>query len=77
MDNSLNIGDLVIIRKELQKIVGINYTGIIISETKIIPSDIEDIELEEIDSFNVYFPNVEEVFTIPKTCLEKLPPLKE
>lgn len=77
MDNSLNIGDLVIIKRELQKIVGITYTGIIISETKIIPSDIKDIELDEIDSFNVYFPNIEEVYTIPKTCLEKLSILKE
>ena len=72
MGNILFIGDLVIVKKELQEIVGIKQIGIIVGETKIIPSDIVDFELEEIDSYNVYFADLDTMYTIPKGCVEKL-----
>ena len=72
MDNILFVGDLVIVKKELQDIVGIKQIGIIIGETKIIPSDIMDLELDEIDSYNVYFVELDTMYTIPKGCVEKL-----
>tara|TARA_R100000808_G_C2148045_1_gene156109 strand:- start:2219 stop:2452 length:234 start_codon:yes stop_codon:yes gene_type:complete len=77
MGNILFIGDLVVVKKQLQSITGIYEIGIIIGETKIIPSDLSDIEMDEIDSFNVYFPGLESLYTIPKTCVEKLIILQE
>jgi len=77
MGNILFIGDLVIVKKELQEIVGIKQIGIIVGETKIIPSDIVDFELEEIDSYNVYFADLDTMYTIPKGCVEKLIILQE
>ncbi len=77
MDNILFVGDLVIVKKELQEIVGIKQIGIIIGETKIIPSEIMDLELDEIDSYNVYFVELDTMYTIPKGCVEKLIILQE
>ncbi len=77
MNNILFIGDLVVVKKELQEIVGIKQIGIIVGETKIIPSDITDFELEEIDSYNVYFVELDTMYTIPKGCVEKLIILQE
>ena len=71
------IGDLVIIKKELQEIVGVKQVGIIIGETKIIPSEIAGVDLEEIDSYNVYFVEIDTMYTIPKGCIEKLTILQE
>jgi len=73
----LFIGDLVIIKKELQEIVGVKQVGIIIGETKIIPSEIAGVDLEEIDSYNVYFVEIDTMYTIPKGCIEKLTILQE
>ena len=72
MSNILFIGDLVTVKRELQDIVGIREIGIIIGETKIIPSDIEGFELKEIESYNIYFLEIETLYTIPKGCVEKL-----
>ena len=72
MHNILFVGDLVIVKKELQKIVGIVCIGIIVGESKIIPSDIVDFDLEEIDAYNVYFAELDTTYTIPKGCVEKL-----
>jgi len=77
MGNILFIGDLVIVKKELQEIVGIKQIGIIIGETKIIPSDVVGLELKEIDSYNVYFVELDTIYTIPKGCVEKLTILQE
>jgi|TARA_R110002074_G_scaffold23393_1_gene70923 hypothetical protein len=77
MSNILFIGDLVIIKKELQEIVGVKQVGIIIGETKIIPSEIAGVDLEEIDSYNVYFVEIDTMYTIPKGCIEKLTILQE
>ena len=77
MDNILFVGDLVVVKKELQEIVGIKQIGIIIGETKIIPSEIMDLELDEIDSYNVYFVELDTMYTIPKGCVEKLTILQE
>ena len=77
MDNILFVGDLVIIKKELQDIVGVKQIGIIIGETKIIPSEIAGVDLEEIDSYNVYFVEIDTMYTIPKGCVEKLIILQE
>tara|TARA_R100000152_G_C6763627_1_gene188077 strand:- start:811 stop:1044 length:234 start_codon:yes stop_codon:yes gene_type:complete len=77
MSNILFVGDLVIVRKELQSITGIKEIGLIIGETKIIPSDIKDLKMDEIDSFNIYFPSLEVMYTIPKTCVEKLVIIQE
>jgi len=77
MSNILFIGDLVIIKKELQEIVGVKQVGIIIGEAKIIPSEIAGVDLEEIDSYNVYFAEIDTMYTIPKGCVEKLTILQE
>lgn len=55
MSNVLFVGDLVVVKRELQEVVGIKEIGIIVGETKIIPSDIEELDLDEIDSYNIYF----------------------
>ena len=77
MSNILFIGDLVKVKAELQEIVEIKEIGIIIGETKIIPSDIDGYEIEEIEAFNVYFIEIDTMYTIPKGCIEKLIILQE
>ena len=77
MDNVLFIGDLVVIKKDLRDVVGIPYVGIIIGETQIIPADIVDLDIDEIDSYNVYFLEIDTIYTIPKGCLEKLSIIQE
>ena len=77
MSNILFIGDLVVVKKELQQIVGITEMGIIVSETKIIPSDIDGLDIDEIEAFNVYFIEIDSIYTIPKRCVEKLTILQE
>ena len=77
MSNILVIGDLVIIRKELQVIVGIRGVGIITGEVKIISSDVIGYDIGEIDSYNIYFVEIDTLYTVPKACVEKLTVLKE
>ena len=72
MSNILFVGDLVVVKKDLQEVVGIREIGIIVSETKIIPSDIEELDLKEIDSYNIYFLEIDTLYTVPKGCVEKL-----
>ena len=77
MDNVLFIGDLVVIKKDLREVVGIPYVGIIIGEAQIIPADIVDLDIDEIDSYNVYFLEIDTIYTIPKGCVEKLTIIQE
>ena len=77
MDNVLFIGDLVVIKKDLRDVVGIPYVGIIIGETQIIPADIVDLDIDEIDSYNIYFLEIDTIYTIPKGCVEKLSIIQE
>ena len=77
MDNVLFIGDLVVIKKDLRDVVGIPYVGIIIGETQIIPADIVDLDIDEIDSYNIYFLEIDTMYTIPKGCVEKLVIIQE
>jgi len=72
MDNILFIGDLVVIKRNLQEVVGIKEVGIIVGETKIIPHDFDELELDEIEAFNIFFSEIDTVYTIPKGCVEKL-----
>jgi hypothetical protein len=72
MSNVLFVGDLVVVKRELQEVVGIKEIGIIVGETKIIPSDIEELDLDEIDSYNIYFLEIDTLYTVPKGCVEKL-----
>ena len=76
MSNILFVGDLVVVKKELQEIVGVRCVGIIIGESKIIPSDIM-LDLDEIESYDVYFAELDTTYTIPKGCVEKLTILQE
>ena len=77
MDNVLFIGDLVVIKKDLRDVVGIPYVGIIFGETQIIPADIVDLDIDEIDSYNIYFLEIDTIYTIPKGCVEKLSIIQE
>ena len=77
MDNDLPVGDLVVIKKIIREILGIDGVGIIIEETKLIPTDIEDLEIEEIDSYKIYFIDLDAFYTIPKGCVEKLTMVQE
>ena len=77
MDKVLFIGDLVVIKKDLRDVVGIPYVGIIIGETQIIPADIVDLDIDEIDSYNIYFLEIDTIYTIPKGCVEKLSIIQE
>tara|TARA_B100000161_G_C33463093_1_gene374451 strand:+ start:351 stop:584 length:234 start_codon:yes stop_codon:yes gene_type:complete len=77
MDKVLFVGDLVVIKKDLRDVVGIPYVGIIIGETQIIPEDIVDLDIDEIDSYNIYFLEIDTMYTIPKGCVEKLVIIQE
>jgi hypothetical protein len=77
MDNVLFVGDLVVIKKELQEIVNLKHVGIIIGETMIIPADIEGLDMDEIESYNIYFLEIDTIFTVPKGCVEKLTIIQE
>jgi hypothetical protein len=72
MDNVLFIGDLVVIKKDLREIVNLPQIGIIVGETQIVPYDIEDLDIDEIDAYNIYFLEIDIIYTIPKGCVEKL-----
>jgi hypothetical protein len=67
MDNVLFIGDLVVIKKDLREIVNLPQIGIIVGETQIVPYDIEDLDIDEIDAYNIYFLEIDIIYTIPKT----------
>ena len=66
------IGDLVVVKEEIQKVVDIKDWGIVIDEATILPSDVPDDELEPIDSWVVFFPSTDDTFTIPKNCVRKI-----
>ena len=66
------IGDLIMIKVELQRVVNLKDWGIVIEEATILPSDVPDEKLEPIDSWVVYFPSTDDTFTIPKNCVTKI-----
>jgi hypothetical protein len=66
------IGDLIMIKVELQRVVNLKDWGIVIDEATILPSDVPDEKLEPIDSWVVYFPSTDDTFTIPKNCVTKI-----
>ena len=75
---TIYIGDLVVIKEKLQKLISLPDWGIVINETQIIASDIpEDDDIGPIDSYIVFFPATDDIFTIPKTCLRKIIVIEE
>ena len=66
------IGDLIMIKVELQRVVNLKDWGIVIDEATLLPSDVPDEKLEPIDSWVVYFPSTDDTFTIPKNCVTKI-----
>tara|TARA_Y100000593_G_scaffold92588_1_gene184739 strand:- start:2875 stop:3120 length:246 start_codon:yes stop_codon:yes gene_type:complete len=71
------IGDLVVVKEELQRVVDIKDWGIVIDEATILPSDVPDDKLEAIDSWVVFFPSTDDTFTIPKNCVRKIVVIQE
>jgi len=71
------IGDLVMIKIELQKVVNLKDWGIVVDEATIIPSDIPNEQLESIDSWVIFFPATDDTFTIPKNCVSKIVIIEE
>ncbi len=71
------IGDLVCIKKQIQKLIGIPDWGIVLEETTILPSSLPDEELEAIDSWVIFFPAQDETLTIPKNCVRKITVIEE
>ena len=71
------IGDLVCIKKEIQKLIGIKDWGIVLEETTILPVDLPDEHLEPIESWVIFFPAQDESLTIPKNCVTKITILEE
>ena len=77
-DTTIYIGDLVAVKKELQKFISLPEWGIVIDETTIIPSDLPpEEEMGPIDSWVVFFPNNDDTLTIPKNCLIKISIVEE
>ena len=76
-DSTIYIGDLVIIKEELQRVVDLKDWGIVIDEATILPSDVPDEELEAIDSWVIFFPATDDTFTIPKNCVRKINIIQE
>lgn len=77
-EKKIYIGDLVAVKKELQRFIALPEWGIVLEETKIIPTDVpaED-DIDPIDSFIVFFPSDNETLTIPKSCLIKITIIEE
>jgi len=75
--DTIYIGDLVVVKEELQRVVDLKDWGIVIDEATILPSDVPNEELEPIDSWVVFFPATDDTFTIPKNCVRKIIPIEE
>ena len=76
-DDTIYIGDLVMVKIELQKVVDLKDWGIVVDEATIIPSDIPNEQLEPIDSWVIFFPATDDTFTIPKNCVSKVTIIQE
>jgi hypothetical protein len=76
-DSTIYIGDLVMVKIELQRVVDLKDWGIVIDEATILPSDIPDEELEAIDSWVIFFPATDDTLTIPKNCVRKINMIQE
>lgn len=75
--DAIYIGDLVMVKIELQKVVDLKDWGIVVDEATIIPSDIPNEQLEPIDSWVIFFPATDDTFTIPKNCVSKVTIIQE
>ena len=75
--DAIYIGDLVMVKIELQKVVDLKDWGIVVDEATIIPSDIPNEQLEPIDSWVIFFPATDDTFTIPKNCVSKITIIEE
>ena len=75
--DAIYIGDLVMVKIELQKVVDLKDWGIVQQEATIIPSDIPNEQLEPIDSWVIFFPATDDTFTIPKNCVSKVTIIQE
>ena len=71
------IGDLVCLKKPIQKLIGIPDWGIVLYETTILPSSLPEEEIEKIDSWVIFFPSHDETLTIPKNCVRKITVMEE
>jgi hypothetical protein len=76
-DSTIYIGDLVMVKIELQRVVDLKDWGIVIDEATILPSDVPDEELEAIDSWVIFFPAINDTLTIPKNCVRKINMIQE
>lgn len=76
-DSAIYIGDLVVVKEELQRVVDLKDWGIVIDEATILPSDVPNEELEPIDSWVIFFPATDDTFTIPKNCVRKINVIEE
>ena len=76
-DTEIYIGDLVCLKKPIQKLIAIPDWGIVLEETTILPSSLPDEDLEAIDSWVIFFPSHDETLTIPKNCVRKIKVIEE
>jgi len=76
-DSTIYIGDLVVVKEELQRVVDLKDWGIVIDEATILPSDVPNEDLEPIDSWVIFFPATDDTFTIPKNCVRKIEVIQE
>ena len=76
-DETIYIGDLVMVKIELQKVVNLRDWGIVVDEATILPSDVPYEDLEAIDSWVIFFPATDDTFTIPKNCVSKITIIQE
>ena len=72
------IGDLVVIKEKLQKLIALPDWGIVIDETQIVATDVpEEDDFGPIESFVIFFPSTDETLTIPKNCIRKIIVIEE
>ena len=76
-NDTIYIGDLVMVKEELHVVVDLKDWGIVIDEATILPSDVPNEELEPIDSWVIFFPASDDTFTIPKNCVRKIQVIEE
>ena len=75
---NINIGDLVVIKEKLQKLIAIPDWGIVINETQIIATNNpKKDDFGPIESFVIFFPSTDETLTIPKNCIRKIIVIEE
>lgn len=75
-EDIFNIGDLVELKAEINKLVGIKGAGIIIDKTTIISDYIDEYTDSKIDAYLIYFPDCDTEYTIPYGCVKLFLPSK-